>query len=252
VPAQKRARYAATALPVREAGGLLWVFTGLDAGGTEPDVPEALTQEGWSRWIHHEDWRGHWTRAMENMLDMPHVPFVHRRTIGRGLRAQLKRDSVMHIDLEETSFGFRIRSALDGAATQGWLEWHRPNAMALYILPGAPPDRGFRQHVFCVPIDQERTRMIVVSTRTFLRHNPLGWVADQLNRRILLEDRDIVGSSQPPEVPPPGEELSVATDAPTLYFRRYYYRELRRSEAARLVPAARLARQVEPEAAAAE
>ncbi len=94
--------------------------------------------------------------------------------------------------------------------------------------------------------------MFVISTRTFLRYNPLGWVADQFNRRILMEDRAIVGSSQPPEVPPPGEELSVATDAPTLHFRRYYYRELKRSDGARLVPPTRLARQAEPEAAAAE
>ncbi len=190
-PAARRGAVAvavAVALPAREAGGLIWVFTGTEASG-EPDVPEALTQPGWARSIHHEDWSCHWTRAMENMIDMPHVPFVHRRTIGRRQRARLARDSVMRIHLEETALGFRIRSELDGAPQQGSLEWRRPNGMILWLMPGAPPERGFRQHVFCVPIDDRTTRMFVISTRTFLRHNPLGWVSDQFNRMILTEDR---------------------------------------------------------------
>jgi phenylpropionate dioxygenase-like ring-hydroxylating dioxygenase large terminal subunit len=229
----------AVAVPAREAGGLIWVFTGAEAP-TEPDVPEALLQPGWARWVHHEDWACHWTRAMENMIDMLHVPFVHRRTIGRRQRAAIRRDSVMRIHLEETDAGFRTRSELDGAMQQASVEWRKPNGMVLWLMPGAPPETGFRQHVFCVPIDAATTRMFVISTRTFLRYNPLGWLSDQFNRIILTEDRAIVESSQPPVVPPPAEESSAATDAPTLHFRRWYFRTLASRGAERLVPAARL------------
>jgi phenylpropionate dioxygenase-like ring-hydroxylating dioxygenase large terminal subunit len=240
-PAHEQVRRAAVALPARDVGGLVWVFTGATAPG-EPDVPEALTQPGWARWLHYEDWNCHWTRAMENMLDMPHVPFVHRTTIGRLQRAAMRRDSVMRIQLEETALGFRIRSELDGRPTQGALEWRRPNGMVLWLAPGAPPERGFRQHVFCVPLGATRTRLFVISTRTFLRYNPLGWLSDQFNRIIIHQDRAIVESSRPIEVPPPGDEPSSATDAPTLYFRRHYLRSRDVGAELGVVPASRLAR----------
>jgi phenylpropionate dioxygenase-like ring-hydroxylating dioxygenase large terminal subunit len=235
--APKRERLASIALPVTEVGGLVWVFTGTRAEAP-PVVPDALVQPGWSRWFYAQDWSCHWTRAMENMLDMPHVPFVHRQTIGRAQRARLRPDSILRIHLEETGTGFRTRSELDGEHAGAALEWLRPNGMVLWLMPGSPPERGFRQHVFCVPINARSTRMFVVSTRTFLRHNPIGWLSDQFNRVIVREDRAIVESSQPAEVPPAGEEASVATDAPTLHFRRYYHRELAKS-AAGLLPATR-------------
>ncbi len=224
VPPEKRARFGATALPARDAGGLVWVFTGTDASGTEPVVPEALVEAGWSRWVHMETWATHWTRAMENMLDSPHVPYLHRRTIGRGTRARLKPDSVMHLSTAETATGWSLSWVIDDHEFRDGLEWRRPNGMVLYIMRGK---RGFRQHVWCIPEDEGHVRMLLVATRQFLRYNPLGWLGDQFNRLVLLEDRGVVESSQPPEVPPPGDEVSVASDAPTLQFRKYYYRDLR-------------------------
>ncbi|APR80724.1 Hypothetical protein A7982_06071 [Minicystis rosea] len=237
VPEARRARYAATALPAREIGGLIWIFTGIDAAGTEPEPPPALVDAGWSCWVHEEVWGAHWTRAMENMLDTPHVPFVHRRTIGRAMRARMKPDSRLSMTIEPVAWGARFHAELDGVATGASLDWRRPNGMVLDI---PIPDRGLRMHIYCVPIDDTHVRMILVAARTFLRHNPLGWLADQYNRLVLLEDRAIVQSSQPPEVPPPADERSVASDGPTLHFRRYYYKDLRPSVAA-LVPATRLA-----------
>ena len=63
-----RDRRGATALPHRELGGLLWVFTGFDPD-TEPQLPETLLDESLIRFTHTETWDAHWTRAMENMLD---------------------------------------------------------------------------------------------------------------------------------------------------------------------------------------
>ena len=238
MPTEKRERYAATALPVRELGGLIWIFTGTDSAGTEPEVPEALVDAGWSRWIHDEVWNAHWTRAMENMLDTPHVPFVHRRTIGRGMRARMRPDSVLRMTVEPEPYGARFVAALDGVVIEGGgLRWRRPNGMELHIpIPG----KKMRLHVFCVPIDAEHTRMIIVASRDFMRRGPIAWLSDQFNRYIVFEDRAIVQSSQPPEVPPPGDELSIASDGPTLHFRRYYYRELRPSGGQAPIPASRL------------
>lgn len=132
----KRARLAATALPVREIGGLVFLHTGTDAR-TEPEVPEALRDPGWAGSIHVEEWNTHWTRAMENMLDYPHLPYVHRRSIGRGLRAPAERGAELALTITPTPWGMHIAALVDGAPSGAGLEWRRPNGMVLLLGEGS-------------------------------------------------------------------------------------------------------------------
>jgi len=215
----KRARYRAQAVPLVESGGMIWLFAGLEPVG-EPPVPEAALRSDVRRYGVSDRWNVHWTRAMENMLDSPHVPFLHRRTIGRFVRPQLRPGSRMDVQLEETPRGFRTHAPIDGRPDGGaWLEWLRPNGMTLNI---PVPKALWRIHAFCVPVDAHQTEMLVLSTRTFLRWLP-SWVMDRTNRKILDEDKAVLESSRPPRVPPPGEELSVATDRATLHFRKWFF-----------------------------
>ncbi|MEQ1505628.1 MAG: aromatic ring-hydroxylating dioxygenase subunit alpha [Myxococcota bacterium] len=214
-PDAKRDLLAATAIPTREIGGLVWVFTDPDAADPgEPNVPELLTAPGVVIRTSSDTWACHWTRAMENMLDVPHLPYVHRATIGRGFPSEV------NLRLDDRPTGFH----LDFGEGEAWLEWSRPNGMVLNIGGGG---RRNRQHVWCVPADEGRTRMMVVSAAEIpwaLRWvNPLlGW----FDRRILGEDRAVVESSGGVEVPPAGDERSVETDRPTLRFRAWYRRTI--------------------------
>jgi phenylpropionate dioxygenase-like ring-hydroxylating dioxygenase large terminal subunit len=229
VPAAKRERYAATAVPVREVGGLVWVFTGLDPAGKEPEPAPGLLDPAWHTAFFAEMWGVHWTRAMENMLDIPHVPFVHRRSIGRPMRKRMRPSSVLRTSIRPEPWGGVIQGELDGVRTRADLVWRRPNSMEL--VSNESSSRGLLICIYCVPVAADRTQMILGVGRTFLRNNPLGWISDRISQNILFEDRAVVESSQPSEVPPPGEEVSVANDGPTLHFRHYYYRELRGSSA---------------------
>jgi len=125
---------------------------------------------------------------------------------------------------------------MDGDPSGATVRFRRPNSMELDIKI---PDRRVRIHIWCVPIAPLRTRMVLVAGRDFMLNNPFAFISNQFNRFIMLEDQAVVESSQPPEVPPPGDELSVASDGPTLAFRRYYYRDLRGSGGA-VIPASRL------------
>lgn len=109
-------RRNATALPVVEEAGYVWVFTGFDVTDADPRPNYADTlamTDGVVRWDHWEEWNCHWTRAMENMLDFPHLPYVHRTTIGRFVRAKMTRDSRLRMTVEHTATGFASRSAVD-------------------------------------------------------------------------------------------------------------------------------------------
>ncbi len=228
-PNAKRATLGATPLPAREIGGLVWVHTAPGATtAVEPNVPDALLRDDVRCTFLEADWNAHWTRAMENMLDYPHLPFVHRTTIGRDIDKRLTPQSTLSLDWHEQPFGARITVSMDGDAPRDILEYHAPNGMAL-LLSGPP--KLFRIHAFCVPTERDRTRMLIATTRTFARAALFDPLFDVGNRKILGQDRAVVESSRPAEVPHAVDEASVATDKPTLAFRRLYLSRLKGTSA---------------------
>jgi phenylpropionate dioxygenase-like ring-hydroxylating dioxygenase large terminal subunit len=224
----------AVALPLREQAGLLWLYTGF-APTDDPNVSPSLSAPNIALCAQSVVWDAHWTRVMENMLDMPHLPFVHRRTIGKELSRFTKPASRMEMFLEERSYGLNIRSAVDGVARPGALDYRFPNVMELFI---DPPGRFLRLMVACIPQDEKRTRLLLLTLRDFARAPLLNPLFRLMNNRIANEDRRIVESSSPAQVPSPSEEKSVRTDAPTLAFRRIYRQRLLGSSASRAETAA--------------
>ncbi len=237
-PAAKREGLGATAVPVHEGGGLLWVYTAPGESAPEPPmIPEILLEPRVRVMAAVLEWDVHWTRAMENMLDWPHLPFVHRRTIGAGMKVGPA--SVMEVHMEERPWGCNSTITIDGERQPGGLDYRYPNAMELQI---PAKNRLMRLFVACVPIDEGRTRMVSLTARDFLKTRLLDWTFRLANRRIAGEDRAIVESSCPQEIPPAGDERSVRTDRLTLHFRKLYYDRLRGSSAeGGLVAASRLA-----------
>ncbi len=229
-PDAKRERLFARALPTREINGLIWVYTAAVAQApSEPVVPDSLARTDLARTYLQTEWHAHWTRAMENMLDSPHVPFVHRKTIGRFTRRYLKADSRMEIEWHDTPYGGRTTARLDDREEAAWLDFYKPNMMVLNI---PIPNQVFRMHAICVPMTADSVRMIVVGSRSFATSRLLNPFFALSNRRIVNEDRAVVESSYPLEIPPAAEELSVRTDRATLQFRKYYFETLRSSVAA--------------------
>ncbi len=228
-PGARREHLGAVALPTRILGEMVWVYTAPGAvAPEEPVAPEGLTAPGLARTYVERIWDCHWTRAMENMLDSPHLPFVHRRTIGRLLRRRMTPTSQMEIDWQPTAAGGRVVAALDGRSGGGSLEFFRPNMMALTI---PIPRRHFRIHALVTPMDAQTTRLTLVASRDFARSRLLEPLFARSNRRIADEDQRVVESARPREIPPAGQERSVATDAATLQFRKYYFEVLRTSRA---------------------
>lgn len=165
---------------------------------------------------------------MENMLDSPHLPFVHRRTIGKPLRQRMTSDSRMEILWEDTAFGGRAEARMDGIPGGAFLEYWKPNVMALHI---PVPGKHLRIHALVIPQGEGMTRLIICQSRDFARSPILQPLFAWMNRRIADEDKDVVESGGPEEVPPAAAERSVATDRATLQFRKYYYDVLRPSVA---------------------
>jgi phenylpropionate dioxygenase-like ring-hydroxylating dioxygenase large terminal subunit len=72
--------------PVCEKQGFIWVYWGEPEG--EPELPKFF--ESFSDKLSYGSFRQHWSvhysRMVENQLDVAHLPFVHHNTIGKGGR----------------------------------------------------------------------------------------------------------------------------------------------------------------------
>ncbi len=227
-PDAKKQNLKTVAVPVEEHAGLIFIYTAPLSTSEPPpplQLPSTLTRDGLAYAMLEVSWQAHWTRAMENMLDWPHLPFVHTGTIGRGMAKEMAATTRLDVDITETPLGLTSTIAIDGKPQPGSLEFCKPNMMVLHIVD--TPERQFCMHVAVVPVDDVTTRMIVINTRSFLTlslFNPLFALS---NRKIVGEDKAVVESSFPIEAPPSSMELSVRTDQMTLMFRKYWFDELR-------------------------
>lgn len=212
---------SATPLPVREIGGLIWLYTGRHAAG-EPMVPEPLLRPDVRVTAQDFVWNVHWTRVMENMLDTPHLPFVHAGSIGKHL--QVRTAARMDMSWHETSYGAEIIAERPGEPTRARLRYHFPNTMEMMIDPGS---RTFRLLAVCSPAAADQTRLTIYTIRSFAKLRLLDPLFARANARVAAEDRAITESSLPSEVPPASAEKSVASDAPTLAFRKIWFTRIK-------------------------
>lgn len=229
-PDAKREPLSAVALPARENGGLLWVHTAPGRPESEPTPPESTLRNGVRLCSQSVMWNAHWSRVMENMLDSPHVPFVHRRSFGGPIARLLAQRPAakMTVRWEPQAYGAKIFSEIDGAPRPTPLDYRYPNLMELTL---DAPQRLFRIFAVCIPVSDTQTRLMLITARSFLRASMFDALFRWSNRKIAEEDRMIVESSRPPIAPDPGEEHSVASDAGTLAFRRLYRQKLMGSRA---------------------
>jgi len=63
---------------------------------------------------------------------------------------------------------------------------------------------------------------MIASAREMAWYNPLRFAFSFYEDRILLEDKNVVESHDPPEVPAPRLEKHVTSDKATLRFRQWY------------------------------
>ena len=69
---------------VFEAGDIIFVWYGEGEPEGEPDYFDVITDDSFSYDQVNDGWKVHYSRVIENQLDVSHLPFVHGTTIGRG------------------------------------------------------------------------------------------------------------------------------------------------------------------------
>lgn len=198
------------ALTLREEHGFVWAWTGPDAA---PDAPVPFFDFGdhvWDGSAMTVPVANHYARAIENQLDFPHLPFVHRTTIGRFIESPAM-DVVTDVD------GDRIRAWLRGKDAD-LLDMIAPCIWRLRAGPGW-------QFLAFVPVDDEHMVYYSRSYQRVVTAPGLRWVFGKLNvlsnRFVINQDTPLVESQPPGDVDLQSGEVLVRSDGPIVAYRRW-------------------------------
>lgn len=176
-----------------------------------------------------ELWNVPFPRAVENQLDVMHLPFVHRTTIGRGNRTLVHGPVVKWIDedsfifyvFNEVDRGQRVKrpEELSGEESRVYLEFIFPNLWQNHI------SEGTRVVAFFVPVDRQKTmiylRFYVKMTGLKPVDSIIARLSMPLNRIILHQDRRVV-ETQERDI---RKDVLVQGDLPIMEFRKRLYKE---------------------------
>jgi phenylpropionate dioxygenase-like ring-hydroxylating dioxygenase large terminal subunit len=219
--------------PIQEAHGFLWVWW----GSVTPHTTELpyFTQlaQGWRYGTTTVEWPVHYTRAIENQLDVAHLPFVHRTTIGTGGRSLVEGP---YVEASEKGIRVWVTNRRDDAAPRDLpalaaaAEDRDPGLD--FLFPGLwMLDLGprLKNVIAFVPINVGMTRYYLrayhrVSTRVLAK--PFEWVMSMSNRFILNQDRRVVMTQTPANSCDADDDRLVGADRAINQFRKLHARLL--------------------------
>ena len=221
-------RFHVRSYPVREAHGMVYLWY----GEGEPDLAAPLPffdeyiDAGFSRSLFWDHWNSHYSRCIENQLDVVHLPFVHHNTIGRGHKTVVNGPAV----LLEYDF---LRTSADNAQDMGqapkppeecavgetlFLGFRFPNIWMNHIAP------GYKLVIFFAPVDDENTILYIRFYCKLTAFKPLDGLIAFLgkfgNKTIERQDKRVVITQRPKASAFKSQEKLFSGDGPIIQYRR--------------------------------
>lgn len=221
----------AGAYATHEAHDLIWIYWGEAREGLAPpaffESLEGEQERGFSYASFRQHWRVHYSRMVENQLDVMHLPFVHYNTIGRGGRVvvdgpqiQLDNDLLNLWVHNRPDDGAPPRKAEDMPASgrHPSLQFRFPNLWQNWISD------DLRILVAFIPVDEENSVML---GRYYQRVVKLPLARELFNLLgkwssiyIAGQDRRVVNEQMPKKSALRGGEKYVQGDRAILTYRR--------------------------------
>lgn len=224
-------RYRVRAYTVVESDDFIWLWYAEDAPDPAdlPPVPfftelrKVFSHGGFS-----ETWPVHYTRAIENQLDVVHLPFVHTNTIGRGNRTLVHGPVVVW---DENQMTFYVYNVEDDGQTRPLKPQEIRDFQNLFSLQFQMPNLwqnrisdDIRIVAVFAPIDESHTRIYIRFYQRFMRvpglRELVNWLSNFSNRIILHQDRRVVVTQRPIRSELRMSEKLIQGDAPILAYRR--------------------------------
>ena len=211
-----------------EAYGLIWLWWGDDDKMTpEPFFFKELEHFSYSTFKDH--WKVHYSRAIENQLDVVHLPFVHKTTIGRGDKTLVNGPVVIR---EGELITFYVNNVKDdgnsvpmkpdeivGYENFFHLQFHYPNIWQNYISD------KIRAFAAFVPVDEENTVIYIRYYQNLIKipilkelFNYTGKISSII---ILRQDKRVVITQLPKKSVLITDERLIIGDKPIIEYRKH-------------------------------
>lgn len=235
VPANGRNGVVPTAMklntyPTYEAHGFIWVWWGQNppADLAAPDYFDNL-DDSFCYASARDPWNAHYSRVIENQLDVVHLPFIHASTIGRGNRTVVD-GPVVEWKGEKMIYTYVYNRVDDGtpprkpremqpkSADSQHIEFLFPNLWQNYI------NEKVRVIAAFVPVDEEHTLLYLRFHQKFMPSPVIGKLIAQMampmNVYIAHEDRRVVETQEPKASGLKIGEVMIQGDLPIIEYRR--------------------------------
>lgn len=223
----KRARV--DTYPVVEKYGWIWVFLGDLAEAERPPIPtiDVAEQDGWAEVRGEFTWNAHYTRVVENGVDIAHTPFVHRNSFGN-----IDQPQVEDYEVTGDDYQFGASALLEPPLPGGIWKWLRKRrdpvkARVTIYMPNITRldlDMGTWKLTILdanIPVDENTTLTKYISYRNFFRGRWANRDARRRVHKIFLEDQPTVESIRPELLPyRVGDELHLGSDAMGIAYRQ--------------------------------
>ena len=216
--------------PVHEMRGFIWVYWGEPE--SEPEPPEFF--ESFSDKLSYgsfkQHWNVHYSRMVENQLDVAHLPFVHNNTIGAGGRAVVNGPLVK---IEDDMMSIWVFNQLDDGTPpvksedlpvpdrHPSLQFRFPNLWHNWI------SEDVRIVIAFVPVDNENGILYGRFYQGFMRIPGLRELVNQIgvwsSIMIANQDRRIVNNQFPKKTDLKMGEKIMQSDRAILAYRRRRY-----------------------------
>ena len=218
----------------REEHGFIYMWWGepLAADVEYPPLPwfESISENMVYSTL-RDHWKCHYSRAIENQLDVVHLPFIHRTTIGRGNRTLVngpvtkeeskgKGDNLLNVWVYNVSDDGQKPIKLSDMPEPNrrpFLQFRFPNMWQNWIAD------SIRIVLAFTPIDDENTMMYLRyyhTTRTPVLRQLMGFTGSLANLIIERQDRRVVVTQRPMRSDLNIGETLIQGDHPIIVYRK--------------------------------
>ena len=227
--------------PASDAHGFIWIFWAEE--GVEPTSGprwfEDLGEEMSTSTV-ADPWANHYSRSIENQLDMAHLPFVHHNTIGRGKATVVDGPGILLRD--RGMFVYTYNRVDDGRPRRGTEEVAAPNPDKPFKLEFIFPNVwenyiGEKLRIVGVfaPVDQEHTIVYLRFCQSFMKvpilRSLVQAIGNRMNLVIAHQDRRVVETQQPKADGTGAGDLLFPGDRAIMEYRRMRLEALKETKA---------------------